>query len=645
MKSIHKILILIAAIIVCIITLVSIGNKNIVRSIRGERELNEFYNNGYGGELNTFEKILTLPFSILTEGRVYATKYRYIDEVMIEDTEALNEAGTTASVSKDYSKTNIQVEGVDEADIIKTDGDYIYSISENNVVITNVNDPKNVFVESKIYTDTAVPSDLLLYNNYLVVFSYKNATGRYTNQNTLVEVFDITDKANPRRVKSFELYEPYYTSRCIDGNLYVFSQGYLRKENDKIVRKYIEDNQTKEIDYKDIKYLKDNRTGTQTLIAHLDLNSLNEFSVSSYLIEISNAYVSKNNIYLLGNTWDNDHISLKDIFTFKGVIGFINNIDDYDYDSKTKIYKFEINKDKGVAFNSTTTIEGSIVNQYSLDEKDNHLRIALETDEGTRIAILNERLKLIGETSKVAEGERMYASRFIGNKAYLVTYRNTDPLFVIDLTDEKSPKVMGELKIPGYSTYLHPYDETHLIGIGMDTEEVINRDRDGKVTSTWVKTKGMKMCLFDVSDITNPKEVSKTTIGDSRTVSAILTNPKALLFSREKNLLAIPVNNYEDDFSLKYIDEYSAQVDSFRRYGKKYIAEGYFVYNIDLENGFDLKGIINHEKIVNNYYYYGTSKLLRGVYIDDNLYTVSEGFVKVNNLENLKEISSLRIKE
>ena len=241
----------------------------------------------------------------------------------------------------------------------------------------------------------------------------------------------------------------------------------------------------------------------------------------------------------------------------------------------------------------------------------------------------------------------MYASRFIGDKAYLVTYMNTDPLFVIDLSNEEYPKIMGELKIPGYSTYLHPYDENHLIGIGMDTEEIIQRDNEGRVISNWVRTKGMKMCLFDVTDINNPKEIAKTTIGDERTVSAILSNPKALLFSKDKNLLAIPVNNYNEDFEVDYSSDYTSSIDNYINYDKDYISEGYFVYNIDLENGFNLKGIINHEKNKSNYYYYyyGNSKLLRGVYIDNNLYTVSEKYVKVHNLEDLTEISNIKIKE
>ncbi len=656
MKKIYKILICAVVIVVCLLCLFRCDDKNNLKTVKSEEQLLEFYR-GEDYELSLVEKLLTMPFSLLDGGYSYGYRYNYgyrtksvrymtDDVVEISDAQATTNDEASGGSVRDYSKTNIQVEGVDEADIIKTDGDYIYSISNNKVIITNAKDSKNTKIESKIYVDSAIPNDLLLYKNYLVIFA-SNSTN-YTNRyslDTIVEIYDVSDKQNVKRVKSLKLNEQYYTSRCIDGNLYVFSKGYLVEKNDKIDRSYKEDNKTKEIGLNDIKYLKDNDKSIQTLIAHLDLNDIKNFDVKSYLIDISNAYVSKNNIYLLDYTYADEKISIGSIFTLKGVIGFITSVNDrYDYNTKSKIYKFNIDKDKGVKYDSSTMIEGTIVNQYSLDEKDNHLRIALQTNEGTRVAILDDKLKLLGETDKVAEGERMYASRFIGDKAYLVTYRNTDPLFVIDLSDEKNPEVLGELKIPGYSTYLHPYDDNHLIGIGMDTEEVINRDSSGKVTSTWVRTNGMKMCLFDISDVNNPKEIAKTTIGDSRTVSAILTNPKALLFSKEKNLLAIPVNNYEDEFAVDYSEDYDTQISYYTNYNKKYISEGYFVYNIDLTNGFKLKGIINHEKKYNDYYYYyGNSKLLRGVYIDNDLYTVSESYVKVHDLNDLSEISSLEI--
>ena len=302
-----------------------------------------------------------------------------------------------------------------------------------------------------------------------------------------------------------------------------------------------------------------------------------------------------------------------------------------------------------------TKIKGETINQYSLDEKDNHLRIALYNNKGSRVAIFDEKLKQIGISNYVAKGETMYSSRFIGNKVYFVTYKTMDPLFVMDLSDETNPKVLGELKIPGYSTYLHPYDENHIIGIGMETKETVRRNYSGRVISTTAKIVGMKMALFDVSNVNTPIQISSVVIGDSRTTSAILTNPKALLFSKEKSLIAIPVNNYSDDFEINASDSYSSLVNNYSKYNcgnynfypkynKPYIAEGYFVYNINIQDGFKLKGIITHEKEKNTYYN-NTTKLLRGLYIDNNLYTVSETAIKVNDLDSLKQVGEIKIKE
>lgn len=255
-------------------------------------------------------------------------------------------------------------------------------------------------------------------------------------------------------------------------------------------------------------------------------------------------------------------------------------------------------------------------------------------------------MKKIGETESLAEGEKMYSSRFLGNKAYLVTYKTIDPLFVIDLSNPTSPKVLGELKIPGYSTYLHPYDENHIIGIGMQTEEKVNRNANGKVTSTTATITGMKMALFDVSDVNNPIQISDTIIGDRRTTSSILTNHKALLFSKEKQLLAIPVNNYKEDFEVKASNNtYSTMVDAYSKYNKDYISEGYFVYRINLTDGFQLKGTITHDKTKSKYSYDKQSRLLRGLYIEDDLYTISEDYIKVNKLEDLQEVGQVKVKE
>ena len=627
------------------------NNDSEIKTVKSDEELLSFGDNS-NKSFSLFEKILLLPFGIfIRDYDPLVTEWNYVTD---NDEVKSDNSSDESFKPKDYSKTNIQVEGVDEADIIKTDGDYIYSLSGSKVIVTNVTNPKNPLIEDTL-TTSGIPNDLIIYKDKLVVIStstkrYTDSSNRYSTRyylikDTEVTIYDVSDKTNIKTIKTFKLYEPYFTTRCIDGRLFVFSQGPLRFRDDKVVRDYKEDNEKKELKLSNIKYIKDNPKNVQTLIAEIDLNKISNIKLDSYLIDISESYISKNNIYLLGDDYSRSDISFKDLFGFGGVIGFFKKIDDSNYDSNdcTSIYKFNIDKKKGVTYKANTKVVGSIINQYSLDEKDDNLRIALENYNGTRVEILDKNLNFLGKTDEVAEGENMYSSRFIGDKAYLVTYKNTDPLFVIDLSNVKHPKVMGELHIPGYSTYLHPYDENHLIGIGMDTKEVVRRDFFGNVISESAIITGMKMSLFDVSDINNPKQLAKTTIGDSRTVSAILTNPKALLFSKEKNLLAIPVNHYLSDFNSESSDSYSSDISGFITKSKSYVSEGYFVYNIDL-NGFKLKGVINHDRNLPNYYN-NYSRLLRGVYIDDKLYTVSEENVKVNNLNDLKEISKLKIEK
>lgn len=675
-----KIMILITLLILlCIIPIFVFYNGNSeLRTIKSERELLRIYEGDKNISKNDkLLNIATLPFSILYNAynsRIYTVDYgiginrdvksssgNLVPENMMVDSNTSSQSvkGAKSSSAKDYSTTNIQVENVDEADITKTDGDYIYSISENNVIITNILEPDNIKIEATIKSnDESIPEDLILYKNQLVVIStsYTNSRSYYyynNNSNTIVKIYDITKKDNPKLVKNYELCEPYYTSRCIDNKLYVISSGNLQKEEDKIITYYNEDGKEKEIGLDNIKYLKDVKTKKQTLISVVDLNDTKaDINVSSYLIDISNAYVSENSIYLLNQKYHyNNAIPVSSIFGVKGILGaFDNSIYDNSYGQYTEIYKFDILKDGQVKYNTKTKIKGKTINQYSLDEYNRHLRVALYDGDGARVAIFDENLNQIGISKYVAKGETMYSSRFMNNKVYLVTYRTTDPLFVIDLSNEKEPKVLGELKIPGYSTYLHPYDENHLIGIGMETEEKVNRNSSGKVVSTTSTITGMKMALFDVSDVNNPTQISSTVIGDRRTTSAILTNPKALLFSKERGLIAIPVNNYSEDFEINNSsDSYSSIVNSYTNYRKTYVAEGYFVYNIDIENGFNLKGIITHDKNDSKnssyYYYYNNSKLLRGLYVDNNLYTVSETAVKVNNLDTLELISELKLKD
>lgn len=642
------IVILLIAIIIAVITIVCNKDDTELKTVKSKQELLKIYEVDNSDLQELLARIFCMPFSMFYHNYDVIEKVDNTWSIGI-DSVGSTESSSSSSNTKDYSTTNIQVENVDEADIVKTDGDYIYSISEDNVIITDVKDPKQPKVVATIKSeDDDIPEDIILYKDKLVVISTKgNQTQRYyynNRMNTVVKIYNITSREKPVLTKSYEMYEPYYTSRCIDNVLYVISSGNLRKEDDKIVVGYNEDNMEKEMSIDKIKYLKDVKTTKQTLISTVDLNNETaDIKLDSYLMNISNAYVSENAIYLLNQKYNNDSkIPIKLLFGFKGVFGLE---DYYEMDSEsgyyTEIYKFDIKEN--VEYKAKTKVKGKTINQYSLDEKDNHLRIALYDNDGSRVAIFDEDLKQIGISDNVAKGEKMYSSRFIGDKVYFVTYKTIDPLFVMDLSNETKPKVLGKLKIPGYSTYLHPYDENHIIGIGMETKEIINRNSNGKVISTTAKVVGMKMALFDVSNVNSPVQISSVVIGDSRTTSAILTNPKALLFSKEKSLIAIPVNNYSQDFEVTSSNNYETMINNYTKYSKPYNAEGYFVYNINVQDGFKLKGVITHEK-TNATYYYSNSKLLRGLYIDNNLYTVSETMIKVNELDSLKAVGELKLK-
>ncbi len=195
------------------------------------------------------------------------------------------------------------------------------------------------------------------------------------------------------------------------------------------------------------------------------------------------------------------------------------------------------------------------------------------------VYVLDQNLDIYGRLENLAPGEQIYSARFMGNRCYLVTFKKVDPLFVIDLTDPGQPEVLGELKITGYSDYLHPYDENHVIGIGK--EAVAAEEGD----FAWYQ--GVKISLFDVSDVANPKEIAKYEIGDRGTDSPVLNDHKAFLFDRSKNLLVLPVSVAEIDPS-----QYPGGMPSWA-YGEV-VWQGAYVFDISLERGLELRGKITH---------------------------------------------------
>jgi len=285
------------------------------------------------------------------------------------------------------------------------------------------------------------------------------------------------------------------------------------------------------------------------------------------------------------------------------------------------------------------TVPGYVLNQFSMDEHDGYFRVATTSRswrsgaEGNNVYVLDENMETVGRLENLAPGEEIYSARFMGDRCYLVTFKKVDPLFTIDLSDPENPRVLGKLKIPGYSDYLHPYDENTLIGVGKETEEAKEGD------FAWYQ--GVKISLFDVSDVENPRELAKIEIGDRGTDSPALYDHHAFLFSKARNLLVIPVLEAQIDE-----DDFSGPVPG-NFYGE-YVYQGAYVFHIS-PDGITLQGRITHisdDSLLRSGFWFDSEySVERSLYIEENLYTISKGMLKVNDLGTLEEIVSVELGE
>ncbi|MBI5697790.1 MAG: beta-propeller domain-containing protein [Thaumarchaeota archaeon] len=292
---------------------------------------------------------------------------------------------------------------------------------------------------------------------------------------------------------------------------------------------------------------------------------------------------------------------------------------------RTIVHKIALNQGQ-LKYIAKGEVPGRLLNQFSMDESENRFRIATTSEYygyktilHNNVYVLDENLKTVGSLEGIAKDETIYSSRFMGDRLYLVTFKRMDPFFVIDLSTD-TPKVLGELKIPGFSNYLHPYDENHVIGIGRETKE-----------NQWggVQAEGVKIALFDVTNVSNPTTIDVETIGKQGTDSEVLSDHKAMLFDKQKGILSIPITDYSQQ---PYVDG---------RYMEQKTMRGFYVFDVDT-SGFTLKGVIPHSNST-GYEYYGYGS--RSFYIDDTLYTVSSNLMKMNALSDLHEINQLKFRD
>jgi len=537
-----------------------------------------------------------------------------------------SDAGAALSPSApDYSTTNIQVAGVDEADIVKTDGDYIYLVSGQKVIIVEAYPPERAQVLSEIELE-GTAMGLFINGDRLVVFEdgmlYYDMPGvresdimPYISPTISIKVYDVSDRENPRLQRELSADGQYVSSRMIGDYAYVvINEPVYEEEGELNLPKIYSGDEESEIPATEIYYcdVYDYFYMYTTIMAINTQNDDQEPIYETILLGASsNLYVSLNNIYLTFPVWE------RDMWDFQ----------------ESSIHRIHIEGDE-IEYVASGEVPGIVLNQFSMDEYVGYLRVATTTYEETsrnNVYILDMDLNIVGSLEDLAPGEKIYSARFMGEKGYLVTFKQVDPLFVIDLSDPHYPEELGYLKVTGYSDYLHPYDENHLIGIGKETTE------EGDFA--WYQ--GVKISLFDVSDVNNPVEIDKEIIGHRGTDSPVLWDHKAFLFDKSRNLMVMPLLLAEVDKS-----DYPEGVPTWA-YGEP-VWQGAYIFQVSVDGGIEEKGKITHVENIADpekeyYYYYSPFAVKRSLYIDDFLYTISGANIKMNNLENLEYVNEVEL--
>lgn len=514
---------------------------------------------------------------------------------------------------KEYGETNTQTKGVDEADIIKNDGRYLYVIgydmSSNRKLRIIDTQTMTAVYNGYIYNDSG---DILNISEIYVSGNTLIAVGTYGNSiygygcfvdgyggiggKTVSVVMDITDKANPKTLRKVEQDGSYRSSRMVGSVIYTITEYTVSGKDEEEAKK----NSVPEVAGSEIRcdciYIIDDESSRYICLTAYDTASADgEVNSLAVLGKGGEVYCCENNLYVIGNKYVNRKEN-KDV-----------SIDRYSVISAFSLKGTEI------SFKAQGEVPGYINNQYNLDEYNGNLRIATTAfDNGSNwdvssLYVLGSDMKIIGKVEDIAKDEQIKSVRYMGDKAYIVTFRNTDPLFVIDLKDPNNPVIKGELKLPGYSAYMHPLRENIILGIGYNGDS-----QNADFTS-------LKVSLFDVSDISSPKEISTLTYNDC--YSYVVDNPKAFVYNSEENYMVLPLQKYST---------------------YNYELSGYSCYIISVKNNeLTLKYDLRHEV----HDVYSGITFLRGTYIGDEFFTVSDNLTVKHSLRSGEKLGECKIYE
>ncbi len=502
-----------------------------------------------------------------------------------------------------YLDTNTREEEVGEADIVKTNGNYLYILYGNKIRILDIRNPEMEELGTIRIGGNTDPVELYVKDDRLVVFYNEtvqknsdqaedsSAYGADYQSYTVAETYDLSDRREPVSLGRVQLGGYYRTVRISGDYIYLFSDYYADyNATRKVAESYIPTVQGKTIASNCIFLPGTIGTNQFLVVGSFSLKDPTQIIDSKAILSNGgDCYVSEDNIYVYEYVYDEK--------------------EEYDQTLIRKI-SYKEGKLKGVA---QTKIWGQVKDSFCIDEYDGNLRLVTtvnpvyhygkdggielydasveENGSSNALYILDKKLNVTGKIEKLAPNEEVYSARFMGKTAYFVTYEQVDPLFSADLSDPENPKILGALKIPGFSDYLHGYGEGRLLGIGMETDEAGAQD-------------GVKLSLFDISDPTDVTEVQKTVL-EGFYATDLSYNYKLAAIDSKQNLIG------------------------FSAYGD---GTHYFIYRYDEKEGF----VCVLDKEVNSY-----GSEIRGLYAGNRFYLVQGNAVESFDLNTFDKIDDI----
>lgn len=518
-------------------------------------------------------------------------------EMAVEDSAAsamdMGSSASNTGAALSYSKTNLQEAGVDEADIIKTDGKYLYVMKatgsvrmiraegktlevEGTIMLEALNEtPQEMYVDGDILNLIVTGSRTTLDSDDTQEDTYTANTENYTK----IYTYDISDRSVPQLRGTVKQKGTYSTSRKNGDVIYLFTQFYPQINDADQIDTYVPAVNGARLESTDI-YLPEYQNSSSYLVISSVSNRRPDEVIDKKAIvsAADNFYVSNDNIYIANANWSSDT-------------------------AMTQILKFSCQKGK-IRAKGAADLKGSLNDSFSMNEYNDYLRIVLTDYSGetqtNALYVLDDALEVCGSITDLAEGEEIRSARFLGDTGYFVTFRDTDPLFSVDLSDPAEPKVLGELKITGFSSYLHFYGENKLLGVGNEVDP-----ETGAYT-------GIKLAMFDVSDPSNVKQLHKFVIKDTYDCP-LFYNYKAAMIDTEKNIFGFMCDS------------------------------SYMIFRYDEERGFEN---IFTENLGDSYYSssYNRTQGIRGCFIDNSFYLIGGGQIRIYDMaDDYKEVGRLEL--